>query len=129
MSDAQTAAPSSGPALPATGVAVVDAPGWGVVGADPPVGGWEAPPEPPAPEPNPPAGFGRRLVRGRAQDPSWVRPSLVALLVGTGLLYAWGLGSSGWAKSFNSAAVQAGTWSWKAVFFGSFDASNFITVD
>ncbi|HLM95071.1 MAG TPA: glycosyltransferase family 39 protein, partial [Acidimicrobiales bacterium] len=71
----------------------------------------------------------RRLWRGRAGDPPWVRPALVALLVGTAVLYLWGLGASGWANSFYSAAVQAGTKSWKAFFFGSSDASNFITVD
>jgi 4-amino-4-deoxy-L-arabinose transferase-like glycosyltransferase len=70
-----------------------------------------------------------RLVRGRPQDPAWVRPALFVLLVGTGFLYIWGLGQSGWANSFYSAAVQAGTKSWKAFFFGSSDASNFITVD
>ncbi len=70
-----------------------------------------------------------RLVRGRAADPAWVRPALLALLVGTGFLYLWDLGASGWANSFYSAAVQAGTKSWKAFFFGSFDSSNFITVD
>lgn len=70
-----------------------------------------------------------RLVRGRPDDPAWVRPALAALLVGTGFLYLWGLGRSGWANSFYSAAVQAGTKSWKAFFFGSFDGSNFITVD
>ena len=53
----------------------------------------------------------------------------MVLLVGTGFLYIWGLGQSGWANSFYSAAVQAGTKSWKAFFFGSSDASNFITVD
>ena len=36
---------------------------------------------------------------------------------------------NGWANDFYAAAVQAGTKSWKAFFFGSFDASNFITVD
>jgi 4-amino-4-deoxy-L-arabinose transferase-like glycosyltransferase len=71
----------------------------------------------------------RRMIRGRESDPAWVRPSLVALLVGTALLYIVGLGASGWANSFYSAAVQAGTKSWKAFFFGSFDSSNFITVD
>jgi 4-amino-4-deoxy-L-arabinose transferase-like glycosyltransferase len=77
----------------------------------------------------PPTGVVRRLVRGRQEDPVWVRPALIALLVGTGFLYLWGLGRSGWANSFYAAAVQAGTKSWKAFFFGSFDASNFITVD
>ncbi len=81
------------------------------------------------PTPAPPSGRLSRLVRGRPQDPAWVRPALVVLLVGTGFLYIWGLGRSGWANSFYSAAVQAGTKSWKAFFFGSFDASNFITVD
>jgi 4-amino-4-deoxy-L-arabinose transferase-like glycosyltransferase len=77
------------------------------------------------------AGPGRmkRLVRGRPTDPAWVRPSLFALLIGTAFLYIWGLGASGWANSFYSAAVQAGSKSWKAFFFGSSDAANFITVD
>ena len=71
----------------------------------------------------------RRLVRGRPADAVWVRPSLFALLIGTAMLYIWGLGASGWANSFYSAAVQAGSTSWKAFFFGSSDAANFITVD
>jgi 4-amino-4-deoxy-L-arabinose transferase-like glycosyltransferase len=54
---------------------------------------------------------------------------LLALLMLTAVLYLWDLGASGWANSFYSAAVQAGAKSWKAFFFGSFDASNFITVD
>jgi 4-amino-4-deoxy-L-arabinose transferase-like glycosyltransferase len=79
----------------------------------------------------PPAQPGRlaRLVRGRRQDPPWVRPALIALLVCTAALYLWGLSASGWANSFYAAAVQAGTKSWKAFFFGSFDSSNFVTVD
>jgi 4-amino-4-deoxy-L-arabinose transferase-like glycosyltransferase len=70
-----------------------------------------------------------RLVRGRPDDPAWVRPSLILLLVSTAVAYLWALGDSGWANSFYAAAVQAGTKSWKAFFFGSSDASNFITVD
>ena len=35
----------------------------------------------------------------------------------------------GWANSFYSAAVQAGSESWKAFFFGSSDAAGSITVD
>jgi len=69
------------------------------------------------------------LVRGRRSDAVWVRPALLTLLAVTALLYLWGLGASGWANSFYSAAVQAGSSSWKAFFFGSFDSSNFITVD
>jgi len=82
-----------------------------------------------APGTPPRAGRIKRLVRGREGDPSWVRPALIALLVGTAVLYLWDLGASGWANSFYSAAVQAGTKSWRAAFFGSSDSSNFITVD
>ncbi|MEV0401132.1 glycosyltransferase family 39 protein [Actinoallomurus sp. NPDC050550] len=71
----------------------------------------------------------RRLLRGDAADPAWARPALLGLLAATAVLYVWGLGASGWANSFYSAAVQAGTRSWKAFFFGSSDAANFITVD
>jgi 4-amino-4-deoxy-L-arabinose transferase-like glycosyltransferase len=70
-----------------------------------------------------------RLLRGPAADPRWARPALLALLTLTALLYAAGLSRNGWANDFYSAAVQAGTKSWKAFFFGSFDASSFITVD
>ena len=70
-----------------------------------------------------------RLWRGRPDDARWVRPALLALLSATGLLYLWGLGASGWANAFYSAAVQAGTQSWQAMLLGSSDAANFITVD
>jgi 4-amino-4-deoxy-L-arabinose transferase-like glycosyltransferase len=71
----------------------------------------------------------RRLLRGGDADPRWARPALLALLALTALLYLWALGASGYANSFYAAAVQAGTKSWKAFFFGSSDASSFITVD
>ncbi|MEV5717826.1 glycosyltransferase family 39 protein [Amycolatopsis mediterranei] len=61
--------------------------------------------------------------------PSWHRPALAALLLGTAVLYLWDLGASGWANAFYSAAAQAGSQSWKALFFGSSDAANAITVD
>jgi 4-amino-4-deoxy-L-arabinose transferase-like glycosyltransferase len=72
---------------------------------------------------------GSRLWSGRPDDPAWARPALLALLVGTALLYLWGLGASGWANSFYAAAAQAGSESWKAFLFGSSDAANSITVD
>ncbi|MCW3042304.1 MAG: hypothetical protein JWL57_462 [Actinobacteria bacterium] len=71
----------------------------------------------------------RRLLRGPEDDPHWVRPGLLVLLVGTGLLYLWALSANGMGNDFYAAAVQAGTRSWRAFLFGSFDASNFITVD
>ena len=71
----------------------------------------------------------RRFFWGRPGEPRWVRPALFGLLAATAVLYLWDLSASGWANAFYSAAVQAGTKSWKAFFFGSFDASSFITVD
>src|ERR1700689_3691409 len=71
----------------------------------------------------------RSLVRGHADDPAWARPLLIALLALTAITYLIDLTSSGYANSFYAAAVQAGTKSWKAFFFGSIDSSNFITVD
>ncbi|HXQ44380.1 MAG TPA: glycosyltransferase family 39 protein [Acidimicrobiales bacterium] len=82
-----------------------------------------------APAEHPPRGLLSRIVRGRPDDPAWVRPSLLLLLLSTAVAYTWALGDSGWGNSFYAAAVQAGTKSWKAFFFGSSDASNFITVD
>ncbi|WSG47879.1 glycosyltransferase family 39 protein [Dactylosporangium sp. NBC_01737] len=63
------------------------------------------------------------------RDPVWVRPALGVLLVGTLVAYVWNLSASGWGNAFYAAAAQAGSESWKAWFFGSSDASNFITVD
>ncbi len=75
-----------------------------------------------------PRGRIARLFR-RPEDPAWARPALLALLAATAALYLIGLSRNGWANAFYAAAVQAGTKSWKAFFFGSFDAANFITVD
>jgi 4-amino-4-deoxy-L-arabinose transferase-like glycosyltransferase len=82
-------------------------------------------------DPLPPSTINRtqRLWRGRPEDPAWVRPAFLGLLLVTGVLYIWDLGASGWANSFYSAAVQAGSKSWEAFFFGSSDAANSITVD
>jgi 4-amino-4-deoxy-L-arabinose transferase-like glycosyltransferase len=68
-------------------------------------------------------------LRGAPEHPAWARPALLGLLAVTAALYLWNLSASGYANSFYAAAVQAGSVSWKAWFFGSFDASNFITVD
>lgn len=103
----------------------------------------DAPVAPPPPRPEtptappaashaaPPASTSRvrRVWRGREDDPTWVRPTLLLLLAATAVLYLWDLSVSGWANSFYSAAVQAGTQSWKAFLFGSSDAANLITVD
>ncbi len=70
-----------------------------------------------------------RLWRGSDTDPAWARPGLIGLLVATAILLFWGLTASGWSNAFYSAAVQAGSASWKAFFFGSSDAASSITVD
>jgi len=55
--------------------------------------------------------------------------SLGVLLGGAALLFLWNLGASGWANAYYSAAALAGSQNWVAMLFGSFDASNVITVD
>lgn len=93
---------------------------------------WGPPPAPAVPAPDagePKQPFVRRLWRGRPEDPRWARPAFLGLLLTTLLLYLYNLSASGYANSFYSAAVQAGSESWKAFFFGSLDAANAITVD
>ncbi|WP_182900260.1 glycosyltransferase family 39 protein [Microbispora sp. H10830] len=71
--------------------------------------------------PRPAVGIAPRRV------PARLAPAV--LLAATAVLYVWGLGASGWANSFYSAAVQAGSASWSAFFFGASDAAGAITVD
>ncbi len=61
--------------------------------------------------------------------PVWERYALILLMIGTFFLFFLGLTRNGYANSYYAAAVQAGTKSWKALFFGSFDQASFITVD
>jgi 4-amino-4-deoxy-L-arabinose transferase-like glycosyltransferase len=86
-------------------------------------------PPPAQPARSPAPALPRGLWRGRPEDPKWVRPAFLGLLLATALLYLSNLSASGYANSFYSAAVQAGSQSWKAFFFGSLDAGNAITVD
>ncbi|MGC9474743.1 ArnT family glycosyltransferase [Streptomyces sp. WG4] len=76
----------------------------------------QAAPEPP-PVPSPAPG-----------TPRWSSPALLAILALAAVLYSWNLSGAG-LNSFYSAAVLSGTESWKAWFFGSLDAGNFLTVD
>lgn len=77
----------------------------------------------------PKAPLSRRIRQGRPEDPRWARPAFLGMLLVVTLAYLWHLSASGYANSFYSAAVQAGSQSWKAFFFGSLDAANAITVD
>ncbi|MFJ9885814.1 ArnT family glycosyltransferase [Streptomyces sp. NPDC091287] len=63
------------------------------------------------------------------EGPRWARPALYGLLLAVALAYFANLSASGYANSFYSAAVQAGSQSWKALFFGSLDSGGAITVD
>ncbi|MCX4860052.1 glycosyltransferase family 39 protein [Streptomyces canus] len=72
------------------------------------------PPAPPAASPD--------------KAPRWSLPALLAILALAGVLYGWNLSGSG-LNSFYSSAIYSGTQSWKAWFFGSLDAGNFLTVD
>ncbi|HJX67354.1 MAG TPA: glycosyltransferase family 39 protein, partial [Candidatus Limnocylindrales bacterium] len=69
------------------------------------------------------------IVRGRSDEALWVRPALLGVLALATVLYVWNLTVSGYANTYYSAAALAGSQSWSAWFFGSFDANNFITVD
>ncbi|MFD6612507.1 ArnT family glycosyltransferase [Micromonospora chalcea] len=82
-----------------------------------------------APAAGPPGTVPVPLENRTGSDPRWARPALLGLLAATGVLYLWGLGASGWANAFYSAAVQAGSQNWTAFLYGSSDAANSITVD
>ncbi|WP_369389356.1 glycosyltransferase family 39 protein [Streptomyces sp. CG1] len=77
-----------------------------------------ATPSPPSPTP---AGEPERA-------PRWSLPALLAILLLAAVLYTWNLSGQS-LNSFYSAAIYSGTQNWKAWFFGSLDAGNFLTVD
>ncbi|KQY39286.1 glycosyl transferase [Nocardia sp. Root136] len=69
------------------------------------------------------------IVNAEPNRKRWERPALAALLIGTLIAYLINLSANGWANDFYAAAIQAGSQSWEAFFFGSSDAANSITVD
>jgi 4-amino-4-deoxy-L-arabinose transferase-like glycosyltransferase len=75
-------------------------------------------PEPPVRAP--------RFVLRRPSRSGWITAAIGAL---TAVLYTWSLSAVGYANSYYAAAVKSATVSWKALFFGSIDPGNFITVD
>ncbi|MEV6051246.1 glycosyltransferase family 39 protein [Streptomyces sp. NPDC052107] len=74
-------------------------------------------PGPPAPHAVPPD-----------RAPRWSLPALLAIELLAAALYTWNLSGAG-LNIFYSAAIYSGTQNWKAWFFGSLDAGNFLTVD
>jgi 4-amino-4-deoxy-L-arabinose transferase-like glycosyltransferase len=71
----------------------------------------------------------RSVVRGRADDPAWVRPALLAIVGVAAVLCLWNLTRNGYSNEYYAAAAKSGSESWKAWFFGSLDPGSFITVD
>ena len=68
-----------------------------------------------------------RLAAARSLTLEQLAMPAVALLAG--VLYFVNLTVSGWANTYYALAAQAASQSWSALFFGSLDASGFITLD
>ena len=92
--------------------------------------------EPPSPVPAgrgadrphlPPAVDAPRPVWRRRPSRSACITAAIGLL--TLVLYTWNLSAGGYANGYYAAAVKSASVSWKALFFGSIDPGNFITVD
>jgi 4-amino-4-deoxy-L-arabinose transferase-like glycosyltransferase len=77
----------------------------------------------------PPSAHPADVIEPGGRSPRWARLALLVLLATTAGTYLWNLAASGYGNTFYAAAVEAGSKSWKAMFFGSLDTSNFITVD
>jgi 4-amino-4-deoxy-L-arabinose transferase-like glycosyltransferase len=71
----------------------------------------------------------RTWLRGGADDPAWVRPTLIAVIALAAVLCLWNLTANGYSNTYYAAAAKAASESWKALFFGSLDPGSFITVD
>ncbi len=69
------------------------------------------------------------LLFGSVDQATWIRPAFLAVVGLAAVLYMWDLAISGWANTYYAMAAQAASQSWAAWFFGSLDASNFITID
>lgn len=64
-------------------------------------------------------------IRERAANQ---QPLLVLLLI-AGITYFWDLSINGWGNPYYAAAAQAASQNWTALFFGSTDAGNAMSVD
>jgi 4-amino-4-deoxy-L-arabinose transferase-like glycosyltransferase len=61
-------------------------------------------------------------------QPSWARPSLLAIAAVAAVLYSWNIDHAG-LSGFYSVAVKSMSESWKAFIFGAFDPKATITLD
>jgi len=61
-------------------------------------------------------------------QPAYARPALAAVVVLAAVLFAWGINRADY-HSFYANSARSMTESWKAFFFGSFDAGNTMAVD
>src|SRR5437588_374955 len=71
----------------------------------------------------------RRLVRGQPADPAWSRPALIAVAALGGGLMLWALTANGYANTYYSSAVYAGSKSWAAFFYDAIDPSRYVSLD
>jgi 4-amino-4-deoxy-L-arabinose transferase-like glycosyltransferase len=63
-----------------------------------------------------------------SQQPRWVLPALLLIVVCAAVLYSWGL-NGGMYMTFYASAARSMSESWKAFLFGSFSPANAITID
>src|SRR3954451_6040895 len=71
----------------------------------------------------------RALDLVRAASISWTTLAQAGVAALAAIVYIVNLTVSGFANTYYSAAALSASQSWSAWFFGSIDASNFITVD
>jgi 4-amino-4-deoxy-L-arabinose transferase-like glycosyltransferase len=97
-----------------------------------PAGGTPSPPPGPAADRSPTSAARPGLPdqwRGRLHRPTTNGWITLAVGLVAAVAYTWGLARNGWANEYYAAAVRAGASDWKALFFGSIDPGNVITVD
>jgi len=85
-------------------------------------------PAPAAPIHSPFARLTGRVAGGDRAD-AWALPALAGVAALAAVLYVLDLTISGYANTYYALAAQAASQSWSAWFFGSLDASSFITLD
>ncbi len=73
----------------------------------------------------------RRLMtpwRSPADQPTWVRPALLAVAALAAVAYGWGMAGAS-VESFYGAAARSMSESWHDFIFGAFDPAGTVTVD